>query len=71
MYDSDARHLLEPAELADLVQGIRVVEKMLASAVDKDEISASLHDLKEIFQKSVFALAKELDIRLVELKSSL
>ena len=40
---------------------------MLASAVDKDEISSSLHDMKEIFQKSVFALAKELDIRLVDL----
>ena len=54
-----------------LLRARRAEHEMLASAVDKDEICASLHDLKEIFHKSVFALAKELDIRLVELESSL
>jgi sialic acid synthase SpsE len=56
MYGSDARHSLEPAEMADLVQGIRAVEKMMASPVDKDAIVGSLHGMKEIFEKSVVAL---------------
>ncbi len=42
--------------MAGLVQGIRAVEKMLASPVDKDAIVGSLHGMKEIFEKSVVAL---------------
>jgi N-acetylneuraminate synthase len=56
MYGSDARHSLEPAELADLVTGIRAIEKMMASPVDKDAMVASLHAMKETFEKSVVAL---------------
>lgn len=56
MYGSDARHSLEPAEFADLVQGIRAVETILASPVDKDALAASLGEMKGIFEKSVVSL---------------
>ena len=56
MYGSDARHSLEPDEFADLVQGIRAIETMLASPVDKDATAARLQEMKDIFQKSVVSL---------------
>ena len=56
MYGSDARHSLEPAEFADLVQGIRAIESMLASPVDKDAVAARLQEMKDIFEKSVVSL---------------
>ena len=37
MYGSDASHSLEPGEFAEMVQGIRAVETILASPVDKSE----------------------------------
>lgn len=55
MYGSDARHSLEPDELADLVRGIRAVETMLASKLDKDDI-ARFAIMKAIFEKSVVSL---------------
>jgi sialic acid synthase SpsE len=57
MYGSDARHSLEPGEFAEMAQGIRAVETMLASPVDKDAASAHLRDMKKIFEKSVVSLA--------------
>ncbi len=57
MYGSDARHSLEPGEFAEMAQGIRAVEAMLASPVDKDAEAARLHDMKKIFEKSVVSLA--------------
>jgi N-acetylneuraminate synthase len=56
MYGSDARHSLEPNEFAELVQGIRAVETMLASPVDKDTKAAELGEMKTIFEKSVVSL---------------
>ena len=56
MYGSDARHSLEPDEFADLVQGIRAVETILASPVDKDAKAAGLREMKTIFEKSVVSL---------------
>jgi N-acetylneuraminate synthase len=56
MYGSDARHSLIPEELADLVQGIRAVETMLASPVDKDAMAERLMGMKQIFEKSVVTL---------------
>jgi len=53
MYGSDARHSLEPAELADLVRGVRAIEAMLAQPVDKDAMAAQLRPMKEVFEKSV------------------
>ncbi len=53
MYGSDARHSLEPAELADLVRGVRTIEATLAGRVDKDGAARRLRPMKEIFEKSV------------------
>jgi N-acetylneuraminate synthase len=55
MYGSDAPHSLEPEEFAEMVRGIRAVETMLASPVDKSE-AGRYADMKEIFQKSVVAI---------------
>lgn len=55
MYGSDAPHSLEPAELADLVQGVRAIERMLAHKVDKNNL-APFENMKMIFEKSLVAL---------------
>ena len=55
MYGSDARHSLEPAEMADLVKGIRSIETMLTSKVNKDEVE-HLATMKATFEKSVVSL---------------
>jgi N-acetylneuraminate synthase len=56
MYGSDAKHSLEPDEFAELVRGIRAIETMTASPVDKDAMAARLKEMKGIFQKSVVSL---------------
>ncbi|MBN2304978.1 MAG: N-acetylneuraminate synthase family protein [Anaerolineae bacterium] len=53
MYGSDARHSLEPADFAQLVEGIRAVETIMTSPVNKDARVESLRDMKRIFEKSV------------------
>lgn len=55
MYGSDTKHSLEPAEMTDLVQGIRAIETMLASHVDKNDIT-QLSAMKQTFEKSVVSL---------------
>lgn len=55
MYGSDARHSLEPPELAELVRGIRAIETMAASPVNKDDVGR-FRIMKETFEKSVVAL---------------
>ena len=55
MYGSDARHSLEPDELADMVRGIRAVETMMANPVDKDEIER-FRAMKETFEKSLVSV---------------
>ena len=57
MYGSDARHSLEPDEFADLVRGIRAIETMLASKVDKDDV-ARFATMKATFEKSVVSLVE-------------
>jgi N-acetylneuraminate synthase len=52
LYGSDAKHSLEPDDLKDLVEGIRAIETMLATDVDKDDISR-FTEMKEVFQKSI------------------
>lgn len=54
MYGSDARHALEPAGFTRLVEGIRAIETMLASEIDKDDTSP-YEEMKAVFQKSVVA----------------
>ena len=52
MYGSDARHSLEPDELADMVRGIRAVETMMANPVNKDDVER-FQVMKETFEKSL------------------
>jgi N,N'-diacetyllegionaminate synthase len=52
MYGSDAKHSAEPAQFSALVQGIREIDAMLASPVDKNNLNA-FREMKEIFEKSV------------------
>jgi N,N'-diacetyllegionaminate synthase len=54
VYGSDARHSMEPDEFAMMVQGIRAIEIMLKSQVDKNSLG-NLASMKEIFEKSIIA----------------
>lgn len=56
MYGPDASLSVEPDELESLVEGIRAIERMLASPVDKDDVG-QLMEMKRIFEKSVVAVA--------------
>jgi len=56
MYGSDARHSLKPDEFSELVKGIRAIEVILSSKVDKDEIADDMVKMKEIFQKSIVSI---------------
>lgn len=55
MYGSDARHSVEPPELADLVRGIRAIETIVANPVNKADVGR-FGIMKETFEKSVVAL---------------
>jgi sialic acid synthase SpsE len=55
MYGSDAGHSLEPDELRQLVEGIRAVETVLASPVDKDD-TERFAGMKRVFEKSLAVL---------------
>jgi N,N'-diacetyllegionaminate synthase len=57
MYGSDARHSLEPNEFAEMVRGIRSVETMLRSPIDKDVEAVRLGEMKQIFEKSIVSIA--------------
>ncbi len=54
MYGSDAAHSLEPAEMADLVQGVRAIEAIMANPVEKDQVEPYT-EMKRIFEKSLVA----------------
>ncbi len=56
MYGSDAPHSMEPEEFTDLITGVRAIEKMLGSEVDKDNLAEELSEMKSIFEKSVVAV---------------
>jgi N,N'-diacetyllegionaminate synthase len=56
MYGPDAAMSLEPDELRAFVAGIREIEAMLASPVDKDD-TAPFHEMKQVFEKSVVSAA--------------
>jgi len=55
MFGPDVVASLTPAELAELVKGIRFIERMRASPVDKAAAAAELKPLRDIFMKSVVA----------------
>jgi len=52
-YGSDAPYAADPALFAELVVGIREIEKILESPVSKDELAGSLAEAKRVFEKSV------------------
>ncbi|MBF0518699.1 MAG: N-acetylneuraminate synthase family protein [Nitrospirae bacterium] len=55
MYGPDAKFSLEPAQMRVLVEGIRAIEIMLNTRVDKDERVKGLGKMKMIFEKSIVA----------------
>ena len=52
MYGSDAKNSMEPADFRVLSQGLKEIWAMLASPVDKDDVS-DYREMKRIFEKSV------------------
>jgi N,N'-diacetyllegionaminate synthase len=56
-YGPDAALALEPDELADLIEGIREIETMLANPVDKDDLEP-VAEMKRVFEKSVVTVAQ-------------
>lgn len=54
MYGSDAANSMEPAEFAALARHLNEIARMLASPVDKDDLSP-YRDMKRVFEKSVVA----------------
>jgi N-acetylneuraminate synthase len=57
MFSPDQSASLTPEALRTLVDGIRFIERMCASPVDKDAAAASLLPLRDIFTKSLVARA--------------
>jgi sialic acid synthase SpsE len=55
-YGPDAALAAEPHELAALVEGIRELETMLASPVDKDDVRP-FAEMKQVFEKSVVSVS--------------
>ena len=51
MYGSDAKNAAEPYEFTDMVQGVRAIETLLASEVDKNDL-VPYQVMKETFEKS-------------------
>ncbi len=56
LYGSDAKHSTEPFKFQELVEGIRAIEVMQSSPIDKDDLSP-FGDMKNVFQKSVVSVA--------------
>ena len=54
-FGPDVPASLTTAELTQLVEGVRSIEKALASPVDKDMAAAEMEPLRGIFTKSVVA----------------
>jgi N-acetylneuraminate synthase len=55
MFGPDVVASITTAELRQLVDGIRVIERMTASPVNKDTLAGDMADLRAIFNKSVVA----------------
>jgi N,N'-diacetyllegionaminate synthase len=55
MFGPDVSASVTTEELKQLVEGVRFIEKMLASPVDKDKKSRELAPLRNLFTKSVVA----------------
>lgn len=55
MFGPDVTSSIDTQELRRLVEGVRCIERMTASPVDKDEIARELVPLRQIFTKSIVA----------------
>jgi N-acetylneuraminate synthase len=55
MFGPDVPSSVTTAELAQLVDGVRQIERMIGSPISKDAVSGSLSDVKRAFTKSVVA----------------
>lgn len=55
MFGPDVPASVTPEELAGLVEGVRFLERALASPVDKDDVAASMQPLRALFTKSIVA----------------
>ncbi len=53
MYGSDAIYATEPLEFRKLCSELRKLDSALNSKLDKDEVSSSLNNMKNIFEKSI------------------
>jgi N-acetylneuraminate synthase len=53
MFGPDVSASLTTAELRQLVEGVRFIEKMMAHPVDKDTIAQEMEPLRRLFTKSV------------------
>lgn len=53
MFGPDSPVSLEPAELRDLVAGVRFLERARSSPVDKDAVAGELDDMRHLFGKSL------------------
>lgn len=54
-FGPDVSASLTPAELAQLVEGVRFIENAKRNPVDKNSMAADLRDLRMIFAKSIYA----------------
>jgi N-acetylneuraminate synthase len=57
MFGPDVPASLTPAELRQLVEGVRYIETMQAHPVDKDALARDLQPVRDLFTKSVVARA--------------
>jgi N-acetylneuraminate synthase len=55
MFGPDVPASVTPAELRQIVQGIRFIEKMMTNPVDKEDMAREMKDLRNMFTKSVVA----------------
>jgi N,N'-diacetyllegionaminate synthase len=55
MYGPDVVASVTPAELRQLVEGVRFIERMIRHPVDKDAVAADLRPMRDLFTKSVVA----------------
>lgn len=56
MYGSDAKHSSEPLEFIDMVKGVRSIETIISSKIDKNLMADKMKSMKNIFQKSIVSL---------------
>ncbi|MDQ5893171.1 MAG: N-acetylneuraminate synthase [Patescibacteria group bacterium] len=57
MYGSDAKHSLLPSEFKELVEGIRVIDKIMYNPRDK-KTADEFGEMRRVFQKSVVTTAE-------------